>query len=205
MWCAAIIWVCVCFWIPTIWFHLGSVLRLLQLHWPKQSSPSDQRHRWDWAVVAEPSSLQGTGLQWGECYLGPWTGEIIIPSSALNSCLLAATCWVDNDCSVVTVKYIPGCTRGKRRNVFSVFALVLLLWDELFSFTCGGIISSAFYFGGAWEKLDDFSFTNILSSSRSDHVNNDLQLHACQESESCSLASEYAAILATCVSGRSLA
>lgn len=142
---------CVCFWMSTILLHLGSVLWLLQLHWPKQSPPCDKRHRWDRTVVAEPSSLQGTGLQWGECYLGPWTGEIIIPYSAVNSCLLAATCCVNNDCSVVTVKYIPGCTRGKRRNVFSVFAHVLLLWDELFCYLCYLVI---YVWAGTGAKLE---------------------------------------------------
>lgn len=67
-----------CFWILTTWYLLGSVLWLLQLRWPKQSPPCDQCHWWDWTVVAEPSSLQGDCLQWGECYPGPWTGEIII-------------------------------------------------------------------------------------------------------------------------------
>lgn len=122
-------WICV--WMPTIWHHLGSVLWLLQLRWTKQSPPGDQRHRRDRALVAEPSSLQGTGLQWSECYPGPWAGEIIIPYSAMNSCLPAAACSLNNDCCVVTVKYSTSMLLREEKESVSALVLVLQSWDEI--------------------------------------------------------------------------
>ncbi len=77
-------------WILTLWHHLGSVLWPLQRCWPQQSPPGEQRHRRDREVVAEPSSLQRTALQRGECYPGPRAGEMITLDSAMNSCLPAA-------------------------------------------------------------------------------------------------------------------
>lgn len=97
------LFVCMCFWIPTICPRLGSVLWLLLFHWFKQSPPSDQCYRWNRAVVAEPPSLKGSGLQRGECYPGPWAGEITILNAAVHSRLPAATCSVCNDCYVVKV------------------------------------------------------------------------------------------------------
>lgn len=69
--------------------NLGSVLQLLQLQWSKQCPPGQQRHRWDREVVAEPTPLQGIGLQRGECHPGPRSGEMIVFFSATNCWLTA--------------------------------------------------------------------------------------------------------------------
>lgn len=145
-------WICV--WMPTIWHHLGSVLWLLQLCWTKQSPPGDQRHRWDRALVAEPSSLQGTGLQWSECYPGPWAGEIIIPYSAMNSCLPAAACSLNNDCCVVTVKYSTSMLLREEKESFLLWSLfcslgmryvICVSWCET-----GNVFCTIFFFGAVF-------------------------------------------------------
>lgn len=181
---------------PTIWHLLGSVLRLLQCQRPTQSPPGEPRHRRDREVVAEPPSLQGTGLQPGQRHPGPWAGEIIMPCSAMNSCLPAATCRRRNDCSVGTVKCSTWMLQSEQGKCFVSFcccccglfpphnvhstvccwcsiALVMLAWTCAISFTN--------FLKALYADVLGLSF---ITPGSSDHVNNVPQLDARQESDS---------------------
>lgn len=58
-----------------LYFPTGPVLRHLLLREQQQGPPHNQCHRRDRALVAEPPSLPGAGVQPGQRHFGPWTGN----------------------------------------------------------------------------------------------------------------------------------
>lgn len=120
---------------PQLLTPSGSVLRLLQLQWPEQSPPGDQRCGRDRALVAESPSVQESWLQWGECHAGPWPGELLLPQvySSMNLFLLLKNRQQCGDCNGVF--YLREELRTllrmwKRKACSSVKPVHLIIWGE---------------------------------------------------------------------------